>query len=325
VLSLVLRRALRAVLTAAGIAILAFLVLHARSEEALLVLAESRGVRGEEALAALRSAHGLDRPLLVRLGSWIGAVAEGRMGDSWSHPGSSVARVLLDHLPLTVALTGSGLLLQLVLGLGVAAASVRNRGTWKDALLNVLALGINALPEFCVGFLLLWPFAVRLGWFPLSGALAAPWEAEGGLFTTLLDGVHHLALPALCLGLASFAAVARLLCLRWEDEMGTKYVVGAKARGIPHARIVWGHGLRNAAGPLCTSVGLSLPGLVGGAVVVEQVFNWPGMGRVLLDAIAARDLNLIAGANLLLALLVTLGGALSDLLFAALDPRVRRR
>ncbi len=321
----VLRRALRAVVTAAGIAILAFLVLHARSEEALSVLAENRGVRGEEARAALRTSYGLDRPVPLRLSSWIGDVARGGMGDSWSHPGSSVARVLFDHLPLTLALTGSGLLLQIVLGLGVAAVSIQTRGTWKDALANALALAANALPEFCVGLLLLWPFAVRLGWFPLSGVSEAPWEAGGGTLTTLLDGLHHLALPAVCLGLASFAAVARLLRVRWEDELGAKYVVGAEARGMSRARIVWGHSLRNAAGPLCTSIGLSLPGLVGGAVVVEQVFNWPGLGRVLVDAIAARDLNLIAGANLLLALLVTLGGMISDLLFAALDPRVRAR
>ncbi len=323
--SILFRRALRAVATALGIAVLGFLVLHARSEEALHVLAESHNLRGDEAIAALRTAHGLDRPLLSRLSRWIGDVARGSMGESWSRPGTSVAEVVREHLPLTLALVGSGLLLQLLLGVGVAAVSVQNRGTWKDALLNAAALALNALPEFCVGLLLLWPLAVRLGWFPLSGAARAPWEARGGFLATVLDRLHHVALPALCLGLVGFAMVARLLRLRWEEELGSRYVAGAKARGISRRRIVWAHGLRNAAGPLCTSIGLSLPALVGGTVVVEQVFNWPGLGRVLVDAIAARDLNLIAGINLCLALLVSLGGVLSDLLFAGLDPRVRSR
>jgi len=119
------------------------------------------------------------------------------------------------------------------------------------------------------------------------------------------------------------AVVARLLRVRWEEELDSGYVAAARARGLSPRRVLWVHTLRNAAGPLCTAVGLSLPALVGGAVVVEQVFGWPGLGTVMVQAIGARDLPLLAGVNLLLALLVSLGGLLSDLLWMALDPRVR--
>jgi peptide/nickel transport system permease protein len=201
--------------------------------------------------------------------------------------------------------------------------SVRHRGRWPDAALTTVSVAVYAVPEFCLGLLLLWLLSVRLGWFPLSGASSEPWKQAIGGVVPLGDRLRHLALPALCLGIGGAAVVARLLRVRWEEEMEAGYVPAARARGLSTRRVLWTHTLRNASGPLCTAVGLSLPALVGGAVVVEQVFGWPGLGSVMLQAIGSRDLPLLAGVNLILALLVTAGGFLSDLLWMALDPRAR--
>ena len=315
----ILRRVVLALATAAGIAILSFLALYARPGEAVRVQANSQGIYDEQGHARVQESLGLDRPLPEQLLRWLYGLAHGDLGESWSRPGSSVLDVLMENLPLTLALTGGGLLLQVFLGVAIAAASVRKRGSWQDVTLTTASMSLYAIPEFCVGLLLLWPLSVKLGWFPLSGAANEPW-----LETGLLERLHHLFLPALCLGLGSAAVVSRLLKVRWEEEMESRYVVAARARGISGGRILWGHTLKSAAGPLCTAIGLSLPGLIGGAVIVEEVFNWPGLGRVMIQAVGERDLPLLAGVNVLLATLVCLGGFLSDLLWTILDPRVDR-
>jgi peptide/nickel transport system permease protein len=245
----------------------------------------------------------------------------GDLGRSWSQPGRGVGEILADHLPNTVALTGVGLLVQLALGVGLAATSIRRIGSAAETAVSSLALALHAIPQFCLGLLLLWPLAFRAGWFPASGVTTAPWEGGGGL----LDRLHHLALPASCLGVGGAAAVARLLRVRWSQELGSRYVVAGRARGLAERRLLWRHALPGAAGPLCTAIGLSLPGLLGGAVVVEQVFNWPGLGTVLLEAVSASDLPLLTAANLVFAVLVASGTLLGDLLWVAVDPRVRLR
>jgi ABC-type dipeptide/oligopeptide/nickel transport system permease component len=317
------RRVLAALATAAGISILSFLALHSRPEKALRVVAVSRGIENEERIDSLRRELGLDRPLPARLGSWVAGIVRGDLGDSWSRPGTPVGAVLAEHLPLTLTLTLSGLLIQVVLGVGIAAVSVRRRGRWQDTLLTTVSVSIYAIPEFCLGLLLLWLFSVWLGWFPLSGVSSEPWKLAAGQTASLTDRLRHLLLPALCLGIGGAAVVARLLRVRWEEELDSPYVAAARARGLSPRRVLWTHTLRNASGPLCTAIGLSLPALVGGAVVVEQVFGWPGLGSVMMQAIGARDLPLLAGVNLVLAILVSLGGLLSDVLWRSLDPRAR--
>lgn len=319
----ILRRVLVAVTTAAGISILSFLGIMSRSGEALAVVAEARRIGDGPGRADLARELGVDRALPERLGLWLADLARGDLGQSWSQPGRTVGDVLGAALPATLGLTGGGLILMLALGVGAAALSVRWRGTWRDAALSAASATVYAMPEFCLGILLLWPFAVKLGWFPLSGASPGAWTLVPGQEPGMLDRLHHFVLPGLCLALGGSAVVARLLRVRWQEEADSRYVVAARARGLTGRRVLWVHSLRNASGPLCAAVGLALPGMVGGAIVVERVFDWPGLGSALLAAASARDLPVLAGANVVLAALVTAGGLVSDLLVVVLDPRVR--
>jgi peptide/nickel transport system permease protein len=233
-----------------------------------------------------------------------------------------VVRLLARSLPPTILLGFTALLLDFLLGISVAVAAARRPHGWFDRISTVFGLLIAGLPSFWIAGLAVLVFSLLLGWFPASHMAAVDAERLQPL-ARLVDLLHHLVLPAACLGLVGAAGTARYLRATLLDLRGDRFILAARARGVPERRILWLHTLRPALLPVITLLGLSLPFLVSGSVVIETVFSWPGVGLALLQAAHARDIPVIMAVTVLGAFAVLLGSLAADLLYAATDPRAR--
>jgi len=276
---------------------------------------------GPEAREVIRHRFGLDRPAHVRYLRWLAGLARGDLGISFLYR-RPVAEVLGEALPPTALLAGTALLLDLAGGLALALLAAWRPGGWVDRVASLLALGLYGLPPFWLAVMALLVFSVTLGWFPPShmhsvGAQTLPAAAR------LLDLIRHLALPALSLGLAGAAATGRYLRAALLEVRSARFLLAARARGVPPVRLLLVHALRPALLPVVTLLGLGLPALVSGSLVVEVVFSWPGMGQLVWRAATARDVPLTLAATLLAAGAVMVGTLVADLLYALVDPRVR--
>ena len=300
---------------------LTFGLLHLAPGDPILLLGDPRV--SPEQRDRIRELYGLDRSLSEQYLRWLGGVAlAGEWGVSFSHQ-RPVTRVLADALPHTAVLGLAALLVQFGVGLLVGAASARRPGSPTDHALRIVSLLLYSLPIFWLGLMALLLFSHLLPLFP-PGHLAAVDASRLPPLARLADRLHHLALPALVLGLAFSGAVGRFARNSLLDVLGQDYIRTARAKGVGEARVLWVHGLRNAAPPLVHLLGLSLPFLLSGALVTEVVFSWPGVGRVAYGAVLARDYPLVLGSTVLAATLVIAGSFAADLLHAAVDPRVRR-
>jgi peptide/nickel transport system permease protein len=270
---------------------------------------------------AIRDRYGLDQPLLSQYLHWLGSVATGDLGVSFVYK-EPVSRLLARALPPTLLLGGAALLLDLVLGLAAAVAAVRRPRGWFDRVTTILGLGVYGLPSFWIAGLAVLLFAVLLGWFPASHMRSVGAD-ELSFLARLADLVRHLVLPAACLGLVAAAGTARYLRSTLLDVRGERYILAARARGLSERRVLWVHTLRPALLPVVTLLGLSLPVLVSGSVVIESIFSWPGMGLTLLQAAHARDVPVIMGITMVGAVAVLLGNLTADVLYAVVDPRAR--
>lgn len=264
-------------------------------------------------LKALRHALGEDRPVWVQYGAWLGGLARGQLGQSIRYH-APVAALVAERLPvtLTLALAAMAATVAVALPLGLLAA-VRAWSALDLGVLTATQVGL-AVPNFWVGILLLLVFSVTLGWLPLQGY--APLGAGVGTWAA------HLLLPAATLGVARAAQLMRFVRGAVLDELAHDYVRTARGKGLAERTVLFGHVLRNALIPVLTIAGLQFGYLLGGAIVVEQVFGLPGLGRLVLQGIYARDLPVVQGAVVVLALLVSVLNMLVDLLYGIVDPRV---
>jgi peptide/nickel transport system permease protein len=275
-----------------------------------------------ETRAAIRAHYGVDEPILGQYVDWLRAVATGDLGVSFMYK-QPVTRVLARALPPTLLLAGAGLAITLLLGLVLAVASARHPSGWADRVITLFSLGLYGVPSFWLAGGLILVFSLVLGWLPPSH-MHSVGAAGLGRVAGALDLLRHLALPAICLGLVGAAGTARYFRATLLDVNSSRFMLAARARGLPEWRLLWVHALRPALLPVVTLLGLSLPVLVSGSVVVETIFSWPGMGQVAFNAARARDVPLILGATLVGAAAVILGNLVSDLLYAVVDPRARR-
>ena len=276
---------------------------------------------GEQQRVALRAAYGLDRPPLEQYLRWLGAMARGDFGVSFRHS-RPVAGVLADHVGPTLLLAAAALLVQNVTGLLLGVAAARRAGRRADQLIRAGSVLLYSLPTFWLGLVALAIFSDGLGVFP-PGHMRSVDAAGLSAAARALDLLHHLTLPALVLGLAAGGATARFVRNSLLDTLGEEFVRTARAKGLTRRRIVWLHALRNAATPLVQILGLSLPFLLSGALIVEVVFSWPGVGRLAYNSVLERDYPVVLATTALSGLLVILGSLLADLLQLALDPRLR--
>jgi peptide/nickel transport system permease protein len=295
-----------------------FLVRLAPGDPLDQVVEENLGPENRE---LMRRHLGLDQSLARQYLHWLGAWTQGDLGTSLSQQ-RSVASILAEAVPATLLLTVMAYLLHLLLALAAALTMTKTAGRTADGLVQFLGLTLYSMPTFWLGLMMIMLFSRQWGWFP-AGGMHAPDAPFLGTGARLLDLVHHLALPVITLALGSFMGTARYLRTTLAEVLEQDYVLSARARGIPEDRILLNHALRNALLPVITLFGLHFPFLLGGAVVVEVVFGWPGMGRVAIEAIWARDYPVIMATTLVSAVTVVAGSLLADILYRWADPRVR--
>jgi peptide/nickel transport system permease protein len=316
-----LRRLALVLPLALGVATLVFVLMEASPGDPVDLLLGERPVP-LEVRERIERAYGFDQPPMVRYGHWMSALfLEGELG--WSHSRSRpVAGLLADALPATLVLAGAALILHLFVGVTLGVVSASRRGSWPDRALTVGSLLLYAMPTFWLGLMAVLALSYFVPLFPASSMQSVGAE-EWSFLHRLADRAWHLILPACVLGLGSAAAMLRFVRAGLLETLGREFVRAARARGLADRRVMLGHALRNSLLPVINLVGLALPALISGSLIVEVVFAWPGMGRLTYDAIRAQDVPVVLATTLLATLLVVLGSLTADMLMAAVDPRIR--
>jgi peptide/nickel transport system permease protein len=292
---------------------LVFLLIHAAPGGPLAIYLSNPNVRPAD-IERLRHALGLDRPLWDQYWSWLAAFAKGDWGYSFSD-GRPVADRILERVPATIELVGASLVCALALTIPVGVWSAVRRGRWFDRLTTMTSMVGLSLPGFWFGLLLQMIFALALGWLPSSGR-ATP--GVGGA----VDHLQHLVMPTAVLALVLASSWSRYLRGSMIETVGQPFVVAAEARGLPAARVILRHALRNALGPLVAIVTVDAALLVSGAVVTESVFAWPGIGSLFTEALARRDYSVLMALLMLSSAAVILFNVAADAMHAVIDPRV---
>jgi peptide/nickel transport system permease protein len=311
-------RLLQVLPAVAGIVTVGFLLIHLAPGDPVLAPAGEHG--DAEYYAFMRERFGLDQPLHRQFSTYAANVARGDLGISYTH-GRPAAMVIAERVPATLMLTVTSLLISSVVGVALGAYAAMRAGTRRDGLVTVATLGLYAAPVFWLAQLSLLLFALRLGWFPVQGMRSA--ASSGSGVAGLLDLARHLALPALVLASQEVAAVARLTRSELREELSEDYARTARAKGLSERRVVFRHALRRALLPVTTVIGGRVGHLISGAIIVEVVFSWPGLGRLLLSAMQTRNSPIILGIFLLVAFTVVIANLLTDLAYGWLDPRIR--
>jgi len=305
-----------------AITILNFFLIRLAPGDPAMVMAGEAGAADQQFLDRVRQDFGLDQPVVVQLWTYVKNVVTLDLGQSY-RTGRPVTDMILERLPATLLLTGTAYLLALLVGplLG-ALAAMRPRSIF-DSLLMVVSLVFYATPIFWVGLLLILVFSVQLGWLPPFGMQNM--IPVTGTAAQILDLARHLVLPAVTLALFYIAVYVRLTRASMLETASLDYVKTARAKGLPEWRVATAHILRTALIPIITFAGLQAGHLVGGAIVVETVFAWPGIGRLAFDALFQRDYNLLLGVFLVSALMVVFFNMLTDLVLRIADPRIAGR
>ena len=263
------------------------------------------GARAED-LTQLRHALGLDLPLPVQYGRYLSGVLHGNLGESFRFQ-QPVLKVVVEHYPATLELAAVALLICALIGIPAGVLAAHKRGERTDHAVAVLTLFGLSVPNFALGPVLILLFSVVLGWLPVSGR----------------GGISHLILPAFTLGAALAAILTRMVRTSVIEELSADYVRTARAKGVSESAVLFRHALRNALIPILTILGLQFGTLLAGTIVTESIFSWPGIGRLAVQAIGARDYPLLQGCILLIAVSYVFVNLLTDLVYALVDPRVR--
>lgn len=303
---LLLQRLGQAVLILLGVSAITFVLLYALPADPARMIAGRSATA--QTVANIRHQLGLDQPLLVQFWTYLSGLLQGDLGRSYAQK-TEVATLIAARIPATLALMAAGILVEVVLGLTLGVIAALRRGGFVDRTVMAMAfIGVSA-PQFVVALLLLYVFAVTLGWFPMSG------------FGTMA----HLVLPAATLGILGAGWYARMVRSAMIDVLNQDYVRTARAKGLSAPRVVFRHALPNALLPIIAMIGIDIGQFMGGLVVVEAVYGWPGIGQLAWQAIQQVDIPIIMGVTLVSALAIVLGNLLADLIAPFIDPRIRAR
>lgn len=312
-----IRRLLQAVPTLLGISIISFLIYHLAPGDPIRLVAFGIPDMTPQDIARLRHEYGLDQPLAIQYLNWLIQVCQLQFGYSFvTH--QPVLDVIGERTGATLLLAGSSLLVGTIAGIAVGLYSALNRGRVGDAVFRVIAVVGTAIPSFWLGLVLILIFSVHWHVFPAGGMYAL-----GSTQFNLADRLRHLIPPAIVLCLPILAGTSRILRTETLEVIGQDYVRSARAKGLAASVVTVRHILRNSLLPVVTGLGGALPALLGGAVIVEQVFSWPGLGRLGFESVLSRDYPVLMGLLLLVSALVVLGNVLSDVLYVVVDPRIR--
>ncbi|MET3892163.1 peptide/nickel transport system permease protein [Bosea sp. OAE506] len=294
----------RALITIALVVTFAFVVLRLSGDPAQIILGPEAP---PEAIAAFRAAWGLDDPLWLQYFHYFGAIAQGELGRSM-RDGRAAIELVAERIPVTLALTLPALAIKLCIGVPAGIYAALHRGSLADRVVMMLSVAGFTIPSFVLGLTLVLVFAVKLGWLPSGGQ----------------DSWRHAILPVLTLGIGGGAVLARFTRSAMLEVLGQSFIRTASAKGVPWRDVIIGHALPNAAIPTVTIIGFMIGTLIAGAVVVESVFSWPGVGRLLVVAVANRDLAVVQCILLLVAATMVTSNLIVDFLYGFLDPRLRQ-
>ena len=315
------RRLLQGIIVVALVATIVFALIHSAPGDPFSAALENPSIT-EDIRETWRKAYGLDRPITEQYARYVASVFRGDLGFSFSLQ-RPVLDVISDAMPNTLLLMGAGLLGGFALGIATAVAQVRRFGKRTDRILGSISLTLFSVPDFWLALLMLVAFAYWIPVFPIGGATDPVMYSSLSTAGRIVDRLLHLVLPALTLTLLYFPLIARYQRAALLDVMPADYITSARARGVTESSIVARHALRNGLLPIVTLVGIAFPALLTGAVFIEKVFSWPGMGLVIVNSIGSRDYPLLMAAVLMASVFVVAGSLVADILYRWLDPRLR--
>jgi peptide/nickel transport system permease protein len=314
-LTFIIRRLLILIPTALVVSFLIYLALDLTPGDAVSHMLSPERTPDPAQLEELRHKLGLDGPLLVRYWIWLSGVLHGNFGLTLTG-GAPISGVLADRLPATLELSGTALVLSTIAGSILGTLSALKRGTATDNILTLVGMIGVSIPEFFFGLVAIMVFALELRWLPVGGRLLPS-------YTTYWDHIPNLVMPALVLSIMMTAGVMRYARSSMLDAMSREFIKTARSKGLPEWRVNLLHGFRVALTPVIVLVGFRLPMLIGGSVIVEQVFQWPGLGNLFVTSVSNKDLPVVMTIALLSVVLVLVVSLLIDVLTAVIDPRVR--
>ncbi|MDQ3649337.1 MAG: ABC transporter permease [Acidobacteriota bacterium] len=311
------RRALQSVLLILALITINFFLIHLAPGDPVLILAGQSG--DEKYYEFIRAKFGLDRPLGTQLWIYLTSVLRGDFGYSLGYQQPVIA-VIFERVPATLLLMLSAVTFSAVAGVVLGVEAARRKNTFPDRAINTFTLVGYSVPSFSVGHLLLIVFALYLGLFPAQNMSSAGQELSG--LDYWLDVLSHLVLPMMTLAIVYLAQVMRLTRTSMLNVLGENFITTARAKGLKEGRVIYGHALRNTLLPVITLIGSDFGMLLSGAVLVETVFAWPGLGRLMIDSLAMRDYPVLMGLFLLMSTSVAVVNFITDLTYAVLDPRI---
>ena len=305
----ILKRLLQLVVVLLGVTFLTFMITQATPSDAAEMKYVSMGMMpSTELLEKTREEMGLNDPVLIQYGLWLGNVLHGDLGES-SKFGESVWTQMTRKLPMTLKLAGVSLIVVIVFSFPLGILSAVKKNKVADYMIRFLSFFGVSMPNFWLALLLMYIFAVRLGWFKVVST----------------NSVQGMILPVATLTIPMISSYARQIRAALLEELNANYVIGARARGIPERRIIWGHVLPNAILPIVTLLGLSVGHLLGGAAIIETIFSWQGIGNMVVEAIRVRDYPLIQGYVIWMAIIYVTVNLIVDIAYRLLDPQIRLR
>ncbi len=319
-----IRRFLQTLIVLVGVLLMTFTLIHSIPGDPAQVMLGLEATPVE--LERIRANLGLDQPLPIQFIRYAGQIVQGQFGNSiFLH--QPVATIILDRMPATLELTVAAMLVAVTFGVLTGIISATRPYSWFDTIASVAALAGVAMPAFWFGMLAILLFSLRLSWLPSFGRGAAFVDAIGALITrgdanALIDSIRHIILPAFTLGVFSTAIISRLVRSSMLEVLNLDYIRTARAKGLREATVLVRHALRNALIPVVTVMGLQVGALLGGAVIAETIFAWPGMGRLLITAINQRDYPLVQALVLVIAVSISIINFLVDILYVWLNPRI---
>ena len=296
------KRLLQAIFVLLGVSLVAFIILHLSGDPLSLLI--SSGATPEQE-AAIRTKMGLDDPLYIQYFRFLAQILHGDFGESLYYKQSTLS-LIMNRLPATIQLTFAGILVATVIGIPLGIIAATKKGSVMDSVVRIIAICGQAIPSFWLGLMMILIFSVKLKWLPTSGR---------GTFAQMI-------MPAITVGLFSMASVCRLTRSTMIETLKTDYIRTAKAKGLHKARIIVIHALRNSLLPVVTTIGMEIGHLLGGTLLTETIFSWPGIGSLAVQAITNRDYPLVQTAVLITAFMFVIVNLIVDLLYAVIDPRI---
>jgi peptide/nickel transport system permease protein len=315
------RRLLQSILVVIGVTFLSFFSLYLSGDPTYLYVSERAGA---EEIALVRSQLGFDRPILEQYVNYVGRLLRGDFGKSLQTR-TSVLPLVLERLPATIELTMFAMFLSIVLAIPLGIFAAINRGTFFDGATMLVAMFGQSMPSFWLGIMLILFVGLQLRWLPISGHVPILEPLFKGTLelSALQDALRHLILPGITIGAFSLARNARLVRSSMLEALPQEYVITARAKGLRERVVVIRHAFRNALIPIVTMLGLEFGFLLSGVVITETVFSWPGIGRLVFNAINQKDIPLVQASVIFFSFLFVLINLLVDVIYAWLDPRIR--